>query len=47
MVHNRPLRVLHVVATSVGGDWFYQQVTGLARLGNTVQVVLPGDRATS
>jgi glycosyltransferase involved in cell wall biosynthesis len=40
---NRPLRVLHVVATSVGGDWFYQQVTGLARLGNTVQAVLPGD----
>jgi glycosyltransferase involved in cell wall biosynthesis len=40
---DRPLRVLHVVATSVGGDWFYQQVTGLARLGDTVQVVLPGD----
>jgi glycosyltransferase involved in cell wall biosynthesis len=43
MTPNRPLRVLHVVATSVGGDWFYQQVTELARLGNTVQVVLPGD----
>jgi glycosyltransferase involved in cell wall biosynthesis len=40
---DRPLRVLQVVATSVGGDWFYQQVTELARLGNTVQVVLPGD----
>jgi glycosyltransferase involved in cell wall biosynthesis len=40
---DRPLRVLQVVATSVGGDWFFQQVTGLARLGNIVQVVLPGD----
>jgi glycosyltransferase involved in cell wall biosynthesis len=40
---NRPLRILQVVATSVGGDWFYQQVTELARLGNTVHVVLPGD----
>jgi glycosyltransferase involved in cell wall biosynthesis len=43
LMPNRPLRVLHVVATSIGGDWFYQQVTGLARLGNIVQVVLPGD----
>jgi glycosyltransferase involved in cell wall biosynthesis len=40
---SRPLRVLQIVATPVGGDWFYQQVTGLTRLGNTVQVVLPGD----
>jgi glycosyltransferase involved in cell wall biosynthesis len=39
---DRPLRILHVVATSVGGDWFYQQVTGLAKLGHTIQVVLPG-----
>ena len=40
---SRPLRVLQVVATPVGGDWFYRQVTELSRLGNTVQVVLPGD----
>src|ERR1700722_6520288 len=40
---DRPLRVLQVVATSVGGDWFYQQVIELVRLGNTVQTVLPGD----
>jgi glycosyltransferase involved in cell wall biosynthesis len=40
---NRPLRVLHVVGTPAGADWFYQQVKGLARLGDTVQVVLPGD----
>ena len=40
---NRPLRVVQVVATSIGADWFYQQVTGLAHLGNTIQVVLPGD----
>jgi len=40
---DRPLRVLQVVATPVGGDWFYQQVTGLARLGDTVQAVLPGE----
>ena len=39
---DRPLRILQVVATAVGGDWFYDQVTGLARLGHTVQVVLPG-----
>jgi glycosyltransferase involved in cell wall biosynthesis len=39
------LRILHIVATAVGGDWFYQQVTGLARLGHTVQVVLPGHGA--
>jgi glycosyltransferase involved in cell wall biosynthesis len=39
---NGQLRILHVVATAVGGDWFYQQVTGLARLGHTIQVVLPG-----
>jgi glycosyltransferase involved in cell wall biosynthesis len=40
---NRPLRVLQVVATSVNAEWFYQQVTELARLGNIVQAVLPGD----
>ena len=36
------LRILQVAATSVGGDWFLDQVTGLARLGHTVHVVLPG-----
>jgi glycosyltransferase involved in cell wall biosynthesis len=40
---NRALRVLQIVATPVGGDWFYHQVTGLARLGDTVQTVLPAD----
>lgn len=36
-----PLRVLQVTTTSVGADWFYDQVTGLARLGHTVRAVLP------
>lgn len=40
---DRPLRVLHVLAKSVDVDFFYQQVTGLARLGNIVRVVLPGE----
>ena len=39
--HDRPLRVLQVAATSVGGDWFHDQVSGLARLGHTVCAVLP------
>jgi glycosyltransferase involved in cell wall biosynthesis len=38
----RGLRILQVTATSVGGAWFRDQVTGLARLGHTVQTVLPG-----
>src|SRR6266567_2928732 len=37
----RQLRILQVTATSVGGDWFLDQVTGLARLGHTVRTVLP------
>jgi len=40
---DRPLRVLQVVGTSVGGDWFHDQVTGLAGLGHIVRAVLPGD----
>ena len=40
---DRSLRIIQVVATHVGGDWFYDQVTGLARLGHTVSVVLPSD----
>jgi len=39
---SRQLRILHVVATALGGDWLYQQATGLTRLGHIVQVVLPG-----
>ncbi len=38
----RRLRILQVTATSVGGAWFHDQVTGLARLGHTVHAVLPG-----
>ncbi|HEX9355134.1 MAG TPA: glycosyltransferase family 4 protein [Streptosporangiaceae bacterium] len=38
-----PLRILQVTATRVGGTWFYDQVTGLARLGHTVCAVLPGN----
>ena len=40
---DRPLRVLQVVGTSVGGDWFHDQVTGLARRGHSVRTVLPCD----
>lgn len=36
------LRILQVTATSVGGAWFYDQVTGLTRLGHSVLAVLPG-----
>jgi glycosyltransferase involved in cell wall biosynthesis len=38
----RPLRVLQVAGTSVGGDWFHDQVNGLAKRGHVVRVVLPG-----
>jgi len=30
----RPLRLLQVAGTSVGGDWFHDQVTGLAGRGH-------------
>ncbi len=36
-----PLRVLQVTATAVGGTWFHDQVTGLARRGHDVRAVLP------
>jgi glycosyltransferase involved in cell wall biosynthesis len=36
-----PLRILQVTATSVGGGWFYDQVTGLSGRGHTVRAVLP------
>jgi glycosyltransferase involved in cell wall biosynthesis len=36
------LRILQVTATSVGGAWFADQVTGLARRGHVVRAVLPG-----
>ncbi|MGW5559190.1 glycosyltransferase family 4 protein [Micromonospora sp. NPDC003944] len=39
----RPLRVLQVTSTDVGGDWFHDQVTGLARRGHDVCAVLPGE----
>jgi glycosyltransferase involved in cell wall biosynthesis len=39
----RPLRVLQVVGTSVGGDWFHDQVVGLAGRGHHVRAVLPGE----
>ena len=40
---DKSLRILQVTATPVGGAWFYDQVTGLTRLGHTVCAVLPGD----
>ena len=39
---DRPLRVLQVAGTSVGGGWFHDQVTGLASRGHQVRAVLPG-----
>ncbi|MEU8044020.1 glycosyltransferase family 4 protein [Micromonospora echinofusca] len=39
----RPLRVLQVTNTAVGGEWFYCQVTGLAQLGHEVIAVLPAE----
>jgi glycosyltransferase involved in cell wall biosynthesis len=36
-----PLRILQVAATAVGGTWFHDQVTGLARRGHDVRAVLP------
>jgi len=38
-----PLRILQVAATAVGGSWFHDQVTGLARRGHEVRAVLPAD----
>ena len=40
---SRPLRVLQVAGTSVGGEWFHDQVIGLAARGHIVRAVLPGD----
>ncbi|WP_370149083.1 glycosyltransferase family 4 protein [Streptacidiphilus sp. EB129] len=37
----RPLRILQITSTAVGGSWFHDQVHGLARLGNEVCAVLP------
>lgn len=37
----RPLRILQITSTAVGGSWFHDQVLGLARLGNEVCAVLP------
>jgi glycosyltransferase involved in cell wall biosynthesis len=41
MVPDRPLRIIQVAGTAVGGTWFHDQVTGLARRGHTVLAVLP------
>ena len=41
MTGGRPLRILQITATTAGGEWFHDQVTGLARLGHTVLAVLP------
>jgi glycosyltransferase involved in cell wall biosynthesis len=38
---DRPLRIVQVAGTAVGGDWFYDQVTGLARRRHAVAAVLP------
>ncbi|MDL5206288.1 glycosyltransferase family 4 protein [Streptomyces sp. ALI-76-A] len=37
----RPLRVLQITSAAVGGNWFHDQVRGLAELGNEVCAVLP------
>ncbi|WP_327315714.1 glycosyltransferase family 4 protein [Streptomyces sp. NBC_01235] len=37
----RPLRILQITSTAVGGSWFHDQVRGLAELGNEVCAVLP------
>jgi glycosyltransferase involved in cell wall biosynthesis len=37
----QPLRVLQITSAAVGGNWFHDQVRGLAELGNEVCAVLP------
>ncbi|MDX3245464.1 glycosyltransferase family 4 protein [Streptomyces sp. ME18-1-4] len=37
----RPLRILQITSTAVGGSWFHDQVRGLVELGNEVCAVLP------
>ncbi|MEO5877794.1 MAG: glycosyltransferase family 4 protein [Streptosporangiaceae bacterium] len=37
----RPLRIVQITSTAVGGSWFYDQVRGLTELGNEVCTVLP------
>lgn len=37
----RPLRVLQITSTAVGGSWFFDEVRGLCEMGNEVCVVLP------
>jgi glycosyltransferase involved in cell wall biosynthesis len=39
----RPLRILQVTAASAGGDWFLDQVRGLAARGHTVCAVVPAE----
>jgi glycosyltransferase involved in cell wall biosynthesis len=38
---HRPLRILQVTSTAVGGGWFYDQVTGLSAAGHQVCAVVP------
>jgi glycosyltransferase involved in cell wall biosynthesis len=38
---HRPLRILQVTSTAVGGSWFYDQVTELSALGHEVCAVVP------
>jgi glycosyltransferase involved in cell wall biosynthesis len=38
-----PLRILQVTAASAGGDWFLDQVRGLAARGHTVCAVVPAE----
>jgi glycosyltransferase involved in cell wall biosynthesis len=40
-IADRPLRIIQVAGTAVGGTWFHDQVTGLARRGHTLLAVLP------
>jgi glycosyltransferase involved in cell wall biosynthesis len=40
-MHEGPLRILQVTNTGWAGEWFHDQVTGLAERGHDVYVVLP------
>jgi glycosyltransferase involved in cell wall biosynthesis len=41
--NERPLTILQVVTTAVGGDWFHDQAVGLVRRGHTVLAVVPAE----
>jgi glycosyltransferase involved in cell wall biosynthesis len=40
-MHGRSLRILQVANAASDGEWFYDQIMGLAELGHDVHVVLP------